>query len=75
MKMALRNSFQVFGNDINIAEERAIDNIRYIKVLVSDEVHRNTGYYTADIDCRIVGNSFPDGSQRIKQNIKTYNYP
>jgi hypothetical protein len=66
----LSNSFQVSGNGINIIEERTIENTRYIKVLISDETHRNTGYYTAHIDCRIAGNSFPDGSQRIKKISK-----
>lgn len=48
----LSKSFQVFGNDINIIDERTIDNIRYIKILVSDEAHKNIGYYTAELECR-----------------------
>lgn len=63
----LSSSFQVLGNDIIVADERTIDNSRYIKMVISDKAHRNIGYYTADIDCRISDNSFPDGSQRIKK--------
>lgn len=51
----LSSSFQVFGNSINVVDERTIDNIRYIKVLISDDTHRNTGYYKADIECRFTG--------------------
>ncbi|MFZ2198812.1 MAG: 4-alpha-glucanotransferase, partial [Thermodesulfovibrionales bacterium] len=66
----LSSSFHVSGSDINVADERTIDNIRYIKILISDNAHRNIGYYSADIDCRIVGNSFQDGSKRIKKISK-----
>ncbi|MBS1113322.1 MAG: malQ [Nitrospirae bacterium] len=66
----LSNSFQVFGNDINIADERTIDNTRYIKVLISDEAQRNTGYYTADIECRLSGKIFPDGTETIRKKTR-----
>ena len=66
----MSSSFQVSGNDINIADERTIDNIRYIKVLVSDEARRDTGYYTANIGCRISNNIFPDGSKLIQKTIR-----
>jgi 4-alpha-glucanotransferase len=47
------SSFQIFGNDINVVDERTIDNIRYIKILISDKAHRNIGYYTAELECRL----------------------
>ncbi len=69
----LSNSFQVFGNDINIVDERTIDNIRYIKILISDEAHRNTGYYTADIECRLT-DILPDGTRNNTKKNKAYNH-
>lgn len=66
----LSNSFQVSGNDVNIADERTIDNTRYIKTFISDEAHRNAGYYTADIKCRLSGNIFPDGSKSLQKITK-----
>ena len=51
----LSNSFQVSGNDIKITDEKTIDDIRYIKIFISDKAHRNIGYYTADIKCSFTG--------------------
>lgn len=66
----LFNGFQANGNDLNILEERTINNIRYIKVLISDEVHRNTGYYTISFKCTLSSNMFPNGTDTIQKTTK-----
>jgi 4-alpha-glucanotransferase len=65
----LSSSFQISGNDINIADERTIDNIRYVKVLFSDEAHRNIGYYTAELECRFAGTLDEPGTIRKKTRL------
>jgi 4-alpha-glucanotransferase len=66
----LSSSPHVFGSDINVIDERTINEIRYIKIMISDETHRDTGYYTAHMECRISDNSFADGSQQMKKTSK-----
>jgi 4-alpha-glucanotransferase len=58
------------GADIESLEERTIENTGYVKILLSDELQRNMGYYTADIECALNGGHFPDGSSTIRKKTK-----
>jgi 4-alpha-glucanotransferase len=58
------------GSDIESLEERTIENTGYVKILLSDELQRNMGYYTADIECALNGGHFPDGSSTIRKKTK-----
>lgn len=66
----LSKGFHFNHNNINILEERTINNIRYIKILISDEVHRNTGYYTISLKCTLSSNIFPNGTGTIQKTSK-----
>jgi 4-alpha-glucanotransferase len=58
------------GPDIEICEERTIGNAGYIKIVLSDVRERNTGYYTAVIECTLNGNLFPDGASVLRKKTK-----
>ncbi|PKL51496.1 MAG: 4-alpha-glucanotransferase [Nitrospira bacterium HGW-Nitrospira-1] len=64
------HELKVFGDEMHIIEERTIDNIRYLKVLLSDELRRNTGYYTADIECKLASSTFPDGVEALRKKTR-----
>ena len=64
------DEIRVCGGDIDVLEERTIDGIRYIKILLSLGAPRNSGYYTASLECSMSGNTFPDGTDRIQNKIK-----
>ncbi len=66
----INSGIKIAGNDIVIHEERTINNIRYIKVLISDEVQRNTGYYSVHTECRLDGNIFADGTAKIQKTTR-----
>jgi 4-alpha-glucanotransferase len=60
---------KVPGYNIDILEERIIDDIRYVKVLLAAETPGNMGYYTAVLECKL-SDAFPDGAVTIRKKIK-----
>ncbi|RPI37477.1 MAG: 4-alpha-glucanotransferase, partial [Nitrospiraceae bacterium] len=64
------NEIKRGGANFEVLEERIIENNGYIKILLSDELRRNTGYYTAVIECALNGGLFPDGSSTIRKKMK-----
>lgn len=61
---------KVSGSDIDILEERTIDDIRYVKALLAAEAPGNTGYYAAELECKLSGDTFPDGTGTIRKKTK-----
>ena len=64
------NEIKIFGGDIEILEEKTIEGIRYVKIYLSDDVQRSTGYYTADIECTLTGNVFPGGTGTLRKRTR-----
>jgi len=64
------SEINVSCDDLDILEERTIDDIRYVKTLLSSDAPGKSGYYTASLECRIRGNTFPNGTDRIQKKIK-----
>ena len=61
---------KVSGSDLDILEERTIDDIRYVKVLLAVGAPGNDGYYTADLECKLSVNTFADGNEAIRKTTK-----
>jgi 4-alpha-glucanotransferase len=57
------------GPNFRVHEEKWIDAVRYVKVLLSDSLRRDIGYYTFSAECRHPEKIFPGGSNTL--NIKS----
>jgi 4-alpha-glucanotransferase len=65
-----KSEIKASGCDINILEERTIDDIRYVKVVLAAEPPGHTGYYTAVLECKLGGSTFPDGTGILRKETR-----
>ncbi|MBI4687819.1 MAG: 4-alpha-glucanotransferase [Nitrospirae bacterium] len=64
------DTFNLSGKDTVIAECRWIDNIRYIKVELTDRKKRDIGYYDVKVICRHPDAIFQDGKSVLKKSSR-----
>ncbi len=56
--------------DIPVEEVREIDGIRYIKIFLIDDRHRDIGYYRLTIECRHPGKKSPAAQKACQKQSK-----
>ena len=64
------SSFRLQGTELEFTEERIIDDIRYVKFVVSAQLPPEYGYYTLGLKCRLQGGLFPDGAEILQKSVR-----
>lgn len=57
-------------SDLVFLEDKLIEGSRYVKVQASDDLKRDIGYYSVDVECRHPDNIFPGNKNKITASSK-----
>ncbi len=60
-----KDEYRLTGDSITVSEQQWIDGIRYIKVYLTDEAHRDIGYHVLSVEC-----THPERKDKLKKKSK-----
>jgi 4-alpha-glucanotransferase len=68
----LKKSYRIeaSGREVEILEERTIEGTRYVKALLSGEAPGHSGYFSAFMEAKLSGGTFPDGSGTLRKKTR-----